>query len=125
MKIFVLLSALSILILSTSDCHSKKEKGAKCKGRLEIKGICYNYTIKLLEGDIDTAKIAANWIDESSGKSYTNVFGLTDPCSFPSSIKEGEEFYFSVHDAKLKSCIVCEAYYPAPPRSLLIKVFDK
>ncbi|HEV7781928.1 MAG TPA: hypothetical protein VGO58_11725, partial [Chitinophagaceae bacterium] len=95
------------------------------KGRLEIKGICSNYTIKLLEGDIDTMKIAANWTDESSGKSHTNVFGLKNPCSFPASIKQGDEFNFAIDTAKSNDCIVCDAYYPTPPRSLQIKVLDK
>ncbi len=126
MKLFTLLSALAFVVLSASDCSTKKEgAGKKYKGRLEIKGICLNYTIRLLEGKIDTAKIAATWTDESSGKTHSNVFGLTDPCSFPASINEGDEFYFVIDTVAPKGCIVCEAYYPTPPRSLLIKVLEK
>jgi hypothetical protein len=126
MKLFTFLSVLAVIVLSASDCSTKKEEaGKKYKGRLEIKGICLNYTIKLIEGNIDTAKIATTWTDESSGKSHTNVFALTDPCSFPASINQGDEFYFVIDTVVPKGCIVCEAYYPIPPRSLQIKVLDK
>lgn len=125
MKVFFLLSAFSVIVLSASDCSSKKIDNSKYKGRLEIKGICFNYTIKLLDGAIDTSKIVAHWTDETTGKLYPNVFGLANPCSFPSSINQGDEFYFVVDTAKPKDCMVCEAYYPTPPRSLNIKVVEK
>lgn len=125
MKIFFILSAFSLTVLSASDCSSKKTVDTKFKGRLEIKGICYNYTIRLLEGAIDTSKIVASWTDETTGKSHTNVFGLSNPCSFPSTIKEGDEFYFIVDTTKPNDCMVCEAFYPTPPRSLNIKVVEK
>lgn len=125
MKRFVLLSAFASILLSNGACNQKKTKGTKYKGRLEIKGICFNYTIQLLEGAIDTSKIVTDWTDEATGKIYTNVFGLADPCTFPPSIKEGDEFYFTVDSIKPKDCAVCEAYYPSPPRSLMIKVVEK
>lgn len=64
------------------------------KGRLEIKGICMNYTIKLLEGDMDTSLIAGTWTNEVTGKIHKNVFALGSPCIFPSSVKEEDEFFF-------------------------------
>jgi hypothetical protein len=125
MKTFFFLSALCTLLISAGDCSSKKdENGEKYRGRLEIKGICMNYTIKLLEGSIDTSRIQANWKDESSGKSYTNVFRLGDVCNFPATIKEGDEFYFVLDTEPAGGCAVCEAYYPTPQRSLNIKVLD-
>lgn len=125
MKVFFLLSAFSLTVLSASDCSSKKPGNTQYKARLEIKGICFNYTIRLLEGAIDTSKIVANWTDETTGKSHINVFGLSNPCSFAPTIKEGDEFYFIVDTLKPKDCMVCEAYYPTPPRSLNIKVVEK
>jgi len=121
MKKVLLLSALSILILSAGDC-SKKKTGYK--GKLEIKGICMNYTIALTEGNIDTSLIVANWTDENTGKAYKNVFKLGSPCTFPSSIKEGDEFSFTI-DTSVMNCQVCMAYYPTPPKSLGIKVVEK
>ena len=124
MKLFIFLSALSFLILSTGDCHQKKDT-VKYKGRLEIAGICLNYTIKLLEGDIDTSKIEAHWTDEVTGKSYTNVFSLENPCLFPQSIKQGDEFYFYIDTSIKKGCITCLAYYPKPSKKLPIVVIEK
>jgi hypothetical protein len=125
MKLFILLSAVSIFILSASDCSMKKAVTGKYKGRLEIKAICSNYTIKILEGPVDTTKIAAYWTDEVTNKSYTNVFALGNPCSFPASIGQGDEFHFSIDTSTEKECIVCMAYYPVPPKKLRIRVIEK
>jgi hypothetical protein len=84
-----------------------------------------NYTIKLLEGSMDTSGISSNWTDEVTGKSYKSVFALGNPCSFPSSIKQGDEFYFDLDTAREKGCITCMAYYPKPPKKLSIKVAEK
>jgi beta-N-acetylglucosaminidase len=124
MKLFFLISVLATLVLSNSDCKQKKEGAIKYKGRLEIKGICMNYTISLLEGNMDTSKIAAGWIDENTNISYKNVFGLANPCSFPQNMKEGDDFYFSLNIDPVPDCIVCEAYYPTPPKKLSIKVVE-
>ena len=125
MKLFILLAILSIFILAASDCNQEKKGVTKYKGRLEIKGICFNYTIKLLEGAIDSSQISNYWVDESTGKSYANVFKLNNPCSFPATINAGDEFYFIIDSSAPKECIVCEAYYPTPFRSLQIKVLGK
>jgi hypothetical protein len=103
----------------------KKNVTGKYKGRLEIKGICSNYTIKLLEGNIDTSKIAAKWTDEVTNKSYTNVFALGSPCRFPKNIEQGDEFYFTIDTSAEKGCIICLAYYPTPLKKLPIRVIEK
>ena len=124
MKSFCLIYALAIFTLSDHTCNKPMSHG-KYKGRLEIAGICMNFTIKLLEGRMDTSRISSNWTDEATGKSYTDVFALANPCSFPHSIKQGDEFYFYIDTATEKGCITCLAYYPKPPKKLSIKVADK
>jgi hypothetical protein len=110
-------------MVSKNNCS--KNKATDCyKGKLEIKGICSNYTIKIVEGKLDTSLIAANWTDEHTGKAYTNVFALGSPCTFPENINEGEEFYFMIDTAK-QDCNVCMAYYPTPNKRLTIKVVPK
>lgn len=123
MKLLLILSIVSTMLISSSECNKKKTNSV-LKGRLEIKGICYNYTIKLLEGSIDTSLISAEWTDENTGKNYTDVFGLAESCKFPSSIKEGDEFNFIIDTTISDPCIVCNAYYPTPPRKLKIKVVE-
>jgi len=124
MKLFLLIYQLAILSLSSQTCHKQSSNG-KYKGRLEVAGICMNYTIKLLDGKIDTSRISSNWTDEMTGKSYTKVFALGNPCSFPSSIKQGDEFYFFIDTATEKGCITCMAYYPKPPKKISIRVIEK
>ena len=124
MRIFILLSAFTTLLLSSGDCSKKKVSSEKYKGKLEIAGICMNYTISVIEGKADASVIDASWKDETNGKSYRNVFKLANPCSFPASIKQGDEFYFTIDTLKGKQCTVCMAYYPTPSKALSIKVVE-
>lgn len=124
MKRFILISAIATLLLSNSDCSDKKD-GKKYKGRLEIAAICMNYTVSVIEGDIDGNLIVDSWTDETTNKSYNKVFKLGNPCDFPSTIKQGDEFYFVIDTAKGKDCAVCMAYYPVPTKALKIKVVEK
>ena len=122
----LLLSAILLLTISANKCDKKKKTETTIyKAKLEIKALCMNYTLKLLEGNIDTSLITASWIDESTSKSYTNVFGLENPCTFPPNIQQGEDFYFQIDSSGKQDCAVCMAYYPTPPRKLSIKVVEK
>lgn len=118
-----LLSAAIILMVAAAPKSCNQKSAAACyKGKLEIKGICSNYTIRLLEGNIDP--VQASWTDETTGKAYANVFKLANPCAFPNTINEGDEFYFTIDTAKQENCSVCMAYYPTPPKVLAIKVLS-
>jgi hypothetical protein len=126
MKLLVFLSAIFLLTVSSEQCTPKKKIGGTTyKGKLETKAICMNYTLTVVEGKIDSSLVAASWTDENTGKTYTNAFALGDPCSFPASIKQGDEFYFTIDTAKRGNCAVCMAYYPTPPKKLFIKVVEK
>ncbi|HEY0067807.1 MAG TPA: hypothetical protein VGB46_10605 [Flavisolibacter sp.] len=118
----ILLSFLAVCLLSSATCNKAANKSTCFKGRLEIKGICSNYTIRLLEGNMDTSLINTAWIDENTGRTYGNVFGLANPCIFDKELKEGDEFYFKVDSTTKADCAVCMAYYPTPPKKLTIKV---
>ncbi len=124
MKI-VLVAAIAALTLGQKKCSNKKlssSVSSTCfKGRLEVKGPCANYTIKLLEGGMDTSNLVASWQNDATKKTYTNVFALASACSFPDSIREGDEFYFAL-GSKPQNCMVCMIYYPKPPKALSITV---
>lgn len=124
MKQFLLLSVFATILLSNSDCNNKKTGTGKYKGKLEIAGMCMNYTISVVEGAIDPSLVEANWTDETTRKSYTNAFKLGNPCDFPASIKQGDEFYFTIDTAQGKQCAVCMAYYPTPAKRISIKVVE-
>jgi hypothetical protein len=121
MKNFLLLLALSALVQG-STCNKKPGSNHCFKGRLEIKGICMNYTMSVIEGTIDPNLVESSWLDPNTGKTYKNAFRLEHPCSFPASIKEGDEFYFEIDPAPEKDCAVCRAYYPTPTKPLSIKI---
>lgn len=124
MKQFILLSSIFLLCVSAQNCGKKKDK--VYKGKLQVKALCMNYTLSVVEGDIDKNLVEASWTDESTSKSYTNAFGLADPCSFPNTIKEGDEFYFTIPDTATRGqCAVCMAYYPTPSKKLFIKIVEK
>jgi hypothetical protein len=123
MKFFLFVTFLFCILTSSSDCHHKEK--TTYKGRLEIKAMCSNYTISVIEGKMDSSLIVPEWTDENTGKSYHNVFKLADPCDFPSTINQGDEFYFTLDTVKTKDCMVCMAYYPVPPKALDIKVLPQ
>jgi hypothetical protein len=125
MKNFLLLMLFSTVLMSASDCSNKKAVGKEYKAKLEIAGICMNYTIRLLEENTDSLAIEATWMDEQTAKTYNNVFALGNPCSFPQQIKQGDEFSFTIDTATQQGCAVCEAFYPTPGKRLSIKVIEK
>lgn len=125
MKLFLILSSFILLSASTKSCKDRKEQGlpAGCyKGKLEIKALCMNYTVSIQSKNFDTSMVVANWIDENTGKAYKNVFGLGSRCTFPDSLKAGDEFYFNIDSTTVQNCMVCMAYYPTPAKKLSIKV---
>ena len=123
MKLFIFLAIVFTLTISADGC--KKKKDGVYKGKLEIKALCMNYTIRVLEGKTDSSLVTTTWTDESTNKTYTNVFGLASRCTFPATIKEGDEFYFTIEAGETQNCAVCMAYYPTPPKKLFIKVVEK
>ena len=124
MKTYIVVPFIFILATTTNKCKNKNESSAY-KGKLEVKGMCMNYTIKLLEGKIDPLKLVAEWKNEVTGKTHNNVFALGSVCNFPSTINEGDEFYFTIDTTYVSNCAVCLAYYPKPAKSIAIKVVNK
>lgn len=124
MKLMLLPLFLFTMAAVTKNCgHQKFNYPAGCyKGKLVVKGDCMNYTIKVIGGKMDTTLMMSSWTDGNSGKSYQNVFALGSRCNFPATLREGDEFYFTLETTAVSNCAVCMAYYPVPPRQLSIKV---
>lgn len=123
LKIFVVLGLL-LTAFSQQRCQKQKAADSCFKGRLAVKGICSNYTIQVLEGNMDPAKVEASWTHPQTGVAYRQVFALGSPCTFPASLNEGDEFYFTL-EPPVQDCAVCEAYSPKPAKALAITVVDK
>jgi hypothetical protein len=118
----VILSMLT-LALTSYQCTKSKSNSNCYKGKLVKKALCMNYTISLLEGDMDTSLYEASWTDPNTGTTYTNAFRLGSPCNFPSNLQEGDEFYFKI-GPQANDCAVCMAYYPTPTKAVEIEVLS-
>lgn len=126
MKLALLISSFIVLSASSKSCkQQQQELPAGCyKGKLEIKALCVNYTISIQSKNFDTSMVVSNWTDETTRKSYKNVFQLGSKCNFPDSLKAGDEFYFTIDSTPVQNCMVCMAYYPTPPKKISIKVLN-
>lgn len=125
MKPLLILFSFFLLGAAARSCKEPKSLPPGCYlGRLEIKGVCMNYTISIQSKNADTSLTLARWTDENTGKTYKNVFGLASRCHFPDSLKAGDEFYFTIDSTSVQNCLVCLAYYPTPARKLFIKVHN-
>lgn len=124
MKYSVLGALLFFIAVGPSFQCDKGSVYSCFKGRLEVKGICMNYTIKVLEGRIDTDLVERVWVDPQTGIRHENVFRLKSICDFPTTINEGDEFYFSTTASNKTDCIICMAYYPTPAKAQSIVVHN-
>lgn len=115
---------LGFIIVTSFRCQKSNEQTGCFKGRLSKKGMCMNYTITVTGGAIDTSLVEPSWTNPENGVTYTNAFRLGSPCSFPASIKEGDEFYFRIATTRQTDCVVCMAFYPTPAKALFIEVLD-
>jgi hypothetical protein len=106
------------------SCEKNELISAPClKGKLVLKGICMNYVIELVDGNIDTSLIEKLWVNPMTKAEYENVFGLASICTFPENIAEGQEFYFTVLKlVEPSTCMQCKAYAPTPDKKLHISI---
>lgn len=123
MKLLLILSSFILVSAANKSCKEQLPPGCY-KGKLEIKALCMNYTISIQSKNFDGSMVVANWTDETTGKNYKNVFGLDSRCTFPDSLKAGDEFYFTIDSTSKQDCSVCMAYYPTPEKKLSIKVLN-
>ena len=121
MKLLFIITSFILVGASSKSCKEELPKGCY-KGKLEIKANCMNYTISMQSKNFDSSLVVANWTDETTGKSYKNAFRLGSPCTFPDSLNEGDEFYFTIDSTSVQNCSVCIMYYPTPEKQLRIKV---
>ncbi len=122
MKYFLPLATV-LIVLSAFQCKKNNDpnSGRQYKARLEIKGICYNYTFTLIEWNTNPELMEATWTNPENKRVHTCAFGVANPCSFPATIREGDEFYFTLVNDNV-NCAACGAYYPSPSKKLKIKV---
>ena len=112
------------IILLNISCNKSNDTSVACfKGKLVLKGICMNYVIQIIEGDVDKSLYESSWQNPLTNTTYQNVFGLASTCTFPTTIKEGDEFYFSIpKNPTVPACADCKAYSPTPSKKIYIEI---
>jgi hypothetical protein len=118
---------LAFFVLLNISCNKSNDTIQNCfKGKLVLKGLCMNYVIQITEGDVDKALYESSWQNPSTKTTYQNVFGLGSICTFPSTINEGDEFYFSIPKSSIvQTCAQCMAYSPTPSKKIIIEICNK
>ena len=118
---------LAFFVLLNITCNKSNDTIQNCfKGKLVLKGLCMNYVIQIIEGDVDKALYESSWQNPSTKTTYQNVFGLGSICTFPSTINEGDEFYFSIPKSSIvQTCAQCMAYSPTPSKKISIEICNK
>ena len=118
---------LTILFLLNLTCNKSDVASVNCvKAKLVLQGICMNYVIQIVEGNVDPSLYEATWVNPMSNVTYQNVFGLASICTFPSTIKEGDEFYFNIpKNPVTQTCPQCKAYSPTPNKKISIEICIK
>ena len=114
----------AFIILLNISCNKSNDTSVACfKGKLVLKGICMNYVIQIIEGDVDKSLYESSWQNPLTNTTYQNVFGLASTCTFPTTIKEGDEFYFSIpKNPTVPACADCKAYSPTPSKKISIEI---
>ena len=115
---------VAFIILLNISCNKSNNASETCfKGKLVLKGICMNYVIQITESDVDKALYESSWQNPLTNTTYQNVFGLASTCTFPATIKEGDEFYFSIpKNPIVPACADCMAYSPTPSKKKYIEI---
>ena len=68
---------VGFFILLNISCNKSNNTSVACfKGKLVLKGLCMNYVIQIIEGDVDKALYESSWQNPSTKTTYQNVFGL-------------------------------------------------
>jgi len=118
---------LAFFVLLNISCNKSNDTIQNCfKGKLVLKGLCMNYVIQIIEGDVDKALYESSWQNPSTKTTYQNVFGLGSICTFPSTINEGDEFYFSIPKSSIvQTCAQCMEYSPTPSKKISIEICNK
>ena len=112
-----------VLLLAFTGCDKQETIANGCfKGKLVVKGICKNDVVQLLEGKSDAFLVESSWTYPTTGTVYKNVFAVDSKCTFPESLKEGDEFYFTLDSTQTEDCALCKALSPVPTTKVKIKL---
>lgn len=113
------------LILSGAGFYCKKTTAGIWKGRLVAASPCDHFVVQLLSGPVaDSAILTKAWTDSATDSSYTNVFRVSDLCTFAfSHVRVGDVFTFTLNGPPpAQTCAVCDIapFFPMPATSNVV-----
>jgi hypothetical protein len=89
---------------------------------------CAHYVVQLMDATAaDSGVVTKSWTDTSTNDTYTNVFGVSDICTFAAataedSLKVGDEFHFTLNgpvpDEECFTCAIWPYAMPAASNSV-------
>ena len=70
--------------------------------------------------------LGERWTTEGTSNTYDHVAVVSNKCDFPSTLKEGDTFYFVlINESEAgKDCVVCMMYDYPPSKGIFLKVVN-
>ena len=109
---------LFFMICTGIMCQPEKVDPPTLTGKLVLTQPCAGVVIQVLQGSIDPSKIDPLWKDSITGMTYINVFTVSNQCTFPGNLHEGDTIAFQLDsDPPPPSplCDMCAISSPVPP----------
>jgi hypothetical protein len=115
MKLFSLLFAICLFSI---QCKKSVLTDPVLTGKLIVNGPCLHYAIQLEKGNIDTANIVASWYNRGNDSTYTNVFTVSNYCTFGNyGLQKGDVFTFQIDsNPSAQNCFNCMIVVAVPPK---------
>ncbi len=117
-----------LAMLLTASCIQLPNAGTdNSTQRIKAKVIritCATTVIQVL--DPAHYNLGETWTIEGTSNTYEHVAVVSNKCEFPSTLKEGDEFYFrqiSENDAS-NDCAVCMMYDFPPSKGIYLRVVN-
>jgi hypothetical protein len=122
MKRRILLMGLLLLIAVTGFRCKKNNVPAIWTGKLVVFASCADYVVQLQSGPIsDSSILTKSWTDSATDSSYTNVFKVSDVCTFAAAlVNVGDVFTFTLNGpVPAQTCFTCDIvpFFPMPAAS--------
>lgn len=98
--------------------------GGNPTGRIKaqlIRTTCASIVIQIQ--DPNYYSLGEQWSDifRPSFAPYEHVVSVSNTCEFPSSINEGDVFYFQIDTNNSNNCVVCAMYDAPPTKKVAVK----
>jgi hypothetical protein len=115
-----------LFILVGSGFHCKKVTADNAwTGKLVVFASCADYVVQLQSGPIaDSSILTKSWTDSATDSSYTNVFRVSDVCTFAAAeLKVEDVFTFTLNGpTPVQTCLICDIVpsFPMPATSNVV-----